>query len=107
MYLDLPIFTSSPFSLLATTKTSAFLFIVCTLPPNIVNSHILLIFLFNIISDDQNYVLKGTTLPYYLQWEIYGRLNILYEEKSRARSFRLVHHTSINIGHLRNRPYVK
>jgi hypothetical protein len=32
MYLVLSAFTSSPFSLLAATKASAFLFIACTLP---------------------------------------------------------------------------
>ena len=35
MYLVLSAFKSVPLSLLATTKASAFIFIVCLLPPNI------------------------------------------------------------------------
>jgi hypothetical protein len=35
MYLVLSAFTSSPISLVATTKASAFFFTVCTFPPNI------------------------------------------------------------------------
>ena len=35
MYLVLSAFTSSPISLVAATKVSAFFFTVCTLPPNI------------------------------------------------------------------------
>jgi len=38
MYLVLSAFTSSPISLVATTKASAFSFTVCTLPPSIVTS---------------------------------------------------------------------
>ena len=38
MYLVLSAFTSSPISLVATTKASAFSFTVCTLPPNILTS---------------------------------------------------------------------
>ena len=37
MYLFLSAFTSSPIFLLATTKASAFSFIVCMLPPNILH----------------------------------------------------------------------
>ena len=43
MYLVLSVvlsaFTSSPYSLLATTKTFAFFFIICTLPPNMYRHH--------------------------------------------------------------------
>jgi len=38
MHLGLSAFTSSPISLLATTKASAFSFIVCTLPPILLTS---------------------------------------------------------------------
>jgi len=38
MYLVLSAFTYSPISFLATTKTSAFSFIVCMLPPYILTS---------------------------------------------------------------------
>ena len=39
MYLVLSAFTSSPISLVATTKASAFSFRVCMLPPNILTSY--------------------------------------------------------------------
>jgi hypothetical protein len=39
MYLVLSAFTSSPISLLATTKASAFSLMVCTLPHDMLNNH--------------------------------------------------------------------
>ena len=43
MYLVLSAFTSSPISLVATTRASAFSFTVCVLPPSILTSYILII----------------------------------------------------------------
>jgi hypothetical protein len=41
MYLVLSALTSSPISLAAATKASAFFFTVCTLPPNILTGFII------------------------------------------------------------------